>query len=375
MAKYGPEKICLKDGREVTIRHCTIEDAPLLNEFQLKLAAETNFMNQYVGQPDKDLLEIQVRWKKAEESKEEIYIGAFVTEKNQEKLVAQLGVHVTRPGHPWIGLHANFGMGVLKGYWGSGVSKALITAMDLHAKKANLFRIEGTVRARNERGVAFYRKNDFRFEGIRKSAAYIDGEYHDEHYISRVYVDLKPSWFPPSLTTGRFILRALKLSDAEAVYSYASKESVARYVAFTQHKTIDDAIHFISDFAFNKYEYDRVPEPMGIAFKENTEKIIGTIGCFWRQKNVRQMELGYVLDDLYWGKGIVAEAGRPLLKYVFENYEIARVQAHCRDENVQSERVMQKLGMKFEGLQKQSVFIKGQYWNTKHYAVLREDFY
>ncbi len=370
MAQITARELKTKTGKTIVIRTCFPSDAYLLNPLLQRLANESQFINQYVGQPTKTVTEVQTRWQKALESKVEIYIGAF----DGEKLVGQLGVHVDRPEHPWLGKIAHFGMGVLKDYWGNGVGQALVRAMDEHARKAELIRIEGTVRAKNERGLTFYKKLDFRFEGTRAACALIDGELQDEQYIARLYVEKKPSWLPPTLETDRFILRALKIEDAASIFEYAQKETVARYVGYSRHTSIEDAKHFICDYAFNKYENDRVPEPLGIAFKDNPNKIIGTVGCFWRAKNFRQLEMGYALDDIHWGKGIMVEAGRAVLKYVFENFEISRVQAHCRYENKQSSRVMEKLGMKFEGIQKQSVFVKGMYWDTAHYAILKSEF-
>ncbi len=51
-----------------------------------------------------------------------------------------------------------------------------------------------------------------------------------------------------------------------------------------------------------------------------------------------------------------------------------RIQARCFVENIASQRVMEKAGMTFEGINRKSMYIKGQYWDLKVYAILKEEF-
>ena len=101
--------------------------------------------------------------------------------------------------------------------------------------------------------------------------------------------------------------------------------------------------------------------------------MIGTLGCFWNTRVNRTMELGYALGEDQWGKGIAVEAARPLLNHVFAEYDVERVQARCLRENVASSRVMQKLGMTFEGCLRSSLFHRERFWDMNLYAVLRHD--
>ena len=54
--------------------------------------------------------------------------------------------------------------------------------------------------------------------------------------------------------------------------------------------------------------------------------------------------------------------------------QLNRVEAKCVDENESSERVMQKVGMQFEGVARSALFIKGQFRNIKIYAILRDEY-
>jgi ribosomal-protein-alanine N-acetyltransferase len=52
-----------------------------------------------------------------------------------------------------------------------------------------------------------------------------------------------------------------------------------------------------------------------------------------------------------------------------------RIEARCFLENIASEMVMQKVGMKFEGIQREGLFAKGKYYGLKVYSILRREYY
>ncbi|XRD25781.1 GNAT family protein [Lysinibacillus fusiformis] len=53
--------------------------------------------------------------------------------------------------------------------------------------------------------------------------------------------------------------------------------------------------------------------------------------------------------------------------------KLVRIQARCLEENIGSQKVMEKSRMQFEGLLRKSMFIKGQYKNVKMYAITDDD--
>lgn len=85
------------------------------------------------------------------------------------------------------------------------------------------------------------------------------------------------------------------------------------------------------------------------------------------------MELAYAIGEPYWGKGIVAEASRACIDYAFREFDVTRVQAHCKTENELSARVMQKVGMTFEGTFRSAIFHRNRHWDLHSYSVLREE--
>lgn len=83
--------------------------------------------------------------------------------------------------------------------------------------------------------------------------------------------------------------------------------------------------------------------------------------------------MGYALAHKYWGKGLMTEAARALLAYAFESQDPHLIMAWCIAENKGSSRVMQKLGMTFEGRLRGRVFRHGKQWDMDSYAILKEE--
>lgn len=168
----------------------------------------------------------------------------------------------------------------------------------------------------------------------------------------------------PTLETERLILRKITLEDAKDMYTYASNEEVTKYVTWDKHSSLSDTIDFINKFL---PQYDA---PWGIQHKENG-RFIGTVHFVWWQPEHKSAEIGYVLSKEYWGKGLITEAARTVITFGFESMNLVRIQARCFLENIGSERVMKKLGMSFEGINRKVMYVKGNHKDLKMYSILK----
>ena len=181
MAIFGPEKLTLKDGRSVTLRHCVPEEVSLLPAFMEQVAAESTHTLQYPGKIF-DLELAGQAWKKGVETPGDLYLGAFT----DGKLVGQLIFHQYQANHLWTKHIGEFGMMILREYWGQGLGAALLDRMEQVAHAVGITRIEATVRTGNERGMGLYAKKGYEIEGVRRRAAWINGEYQDEYHIAKI---------------------------------------------------------------------------------------------------------------------------------------------------------------------------------------------
>ncbi|MBM7553048.1 GNAT family N-acetyltransferase [Thalassobacillus pellis] len=168
----------------------------------------------------------------------------------------------------------------------------------------------------------------------------------------------------PKIETERLILRKITLDDAKDMYLYASDEEVTKNVTWNTHFTLSDTFRFINTF-LSKYD-----APWGIELKENG-RFIGTVHFVWWQPKHNSAELGYVLSKEYWGQGLITEAARAIISFGFENLDLVRIQARCFLENKGSERVMKKLGMDFEGINRKVMNVKGEHRDLKMYSILK----
>jgi ribosomal-protein-alanine N-acetyltransferase len=175
----------------------------------------------------------------------------------------------------------------------------------------------------------------------------------------------------PVLETERLKLRPVCPRDSNDIYEYASEPEVAKYVTWEHHRTIADSIHFLR-LVMQQYK-EGLPSPWGIIYKENN-KLIGTAGYHRWVPGHSKAEFGYALSIDYWNKGIMTEAMKEILRFGFEELGLNRAEARCFIDNVSSERVMQKLGMKYEGILRQTVFIKDEFRDLKVYSLLRSEF-
>lgn len=174
----------------------------------------------------------------------------------------------------------------------------------------------------------------------------------------------------PSLETDRLLLRKMRLDDAGDLFEYASDPEVARYTTWEAHKTIEVSRTVLSHW-MDLYSSSQVA-PWGVEHKRD-RKLIGTCGfVYWSLRSARA-EIGYALSRKYWGRGYTTEAVRAVIAFGYNTMELNRIEARCDPLNVASARVLEKVGMKFEGVLRQQLVAKGVYVDRKMYSILRAE--
>ena len=180
--------------------------------------------------------------------------------------------------------------------------------------------------------------------------------------IKAIYNDL------PQLETDRLILRKLKKEDVSDIYEYGSNDQVSQYTTWPTHQTLADSQAFV-DFVLDRYQIQMLA-PWGIEHKE-TGKLIGTIDFVSWQPNHQTAEIGYALSQAYWGKGLMTEATKEVIRFGFQQMDLVRIQAKCLTKNIGSRRVMEKAGMTYEGTHQKVLKIKGQHWDVHVCAIVK----
>lgn len=101
-------------------------------------------------------------------------------------------------------------------------------------------------------------------------------------------------------------------------------------------------------------------------------RLIGGIGLRLNEAH-KNAELGYWLGVPYWGKGYATEAAKEMLRHGFEDLGLHRIFASHFKHNPASGRVLTKLGMRYEGCQREHVFKWGQFLDSELYGMLRSE--
>lgn len=97
------------------------------------------------------------------------------------------------------------------------------------------------------------------------------------------------------------------------------------------------------------------------AIADNNNEIIGTIGFNALSSIHKRGEISYDLDYEHWGKGIMSKAGAKVIDYAEKEMGIMRIQANVAVDNVQSIKLLERLGFKKEGFMKNYAILEGEY--------------
>lgn len=179
-------------------------------------------------------------------------------------------------------------------------------------------------------------------------------------------------WFSslPILETDHLILRKLRLRDAADIYSWSSDPKVARYVLWDAHRSISDSREYIR-YVRRLYR-SGLPSSWGIELKE-TGHIIGTIGLMWYSDINSSAEVGYSLSAEYWNHGYMTEALLKVLDFCFDDLKLNRIEAQFDIRNSASGRVMEKCGLRQEGILRARIRNKNEFIDVALFAILAED--
>lgn len=175
----------------------------------------------------------------------------------------------------------------------------------------------------------------------------------------------------PTLATDRLVLRPLRDADAVAVAAGAGDRRVARYLIQVPSPY---PVTLARGWVRQRIEWWELGRgvTLAIARHDDPETLIGT-ASLRRYPRDRRAELGYWLIASAWGQGYATEATHALVDYGFHAFELAKVYALVLAGNTGSERVLDKLGMVREGVQRQHVRKGRRLCDVTLYGVLRAD--
>lgn len=138
------------------------------------------------------------------------------------------------------------------------------------------------------------------------------------------------------METERLILRNWSYDDAPDLFEYASNPKIGPMAGWKPHENLEESLETIKMFIESRQ--------FAIVLKQ-INKVIGSIG--WIKNQDGSYDLGYALSQEYWGRGLVLEASLVVIKYMFETLKTDTITIGHFDFNLQSKRVVEKLGFKY----------------------------
>ena len=145
------------------------------------------------------------------------------------------------------------------------------------------------------------------------------------------------------LKTERLILRRWRRFDAKELYKYASSPEIGPSAGWPVHTSVKESRDIIKNVL-------RAPGNFAVIDKA-TKRPIGSISLMIGDaSNIGlppdEAEIGYWIAVPYWGRGLIPEAAREIIRYAFDDLNIKKLWCGYFDGNIKSKRVQEKCGFK-----------------------------
>ena len=146
------------------------------------------------------------------------------------------------------------------------------------------------------------------------------------------------------LTTDRLTLRPWRESDLNDFYEYASVDGVGQMAGWNPHGNVEESKMILAHFIKGKHVFAL----------EYQGKVIGSLGVEeYSEENYPELdalqgrEIGYVLSKAYWGQGLMPEAVKAVINWLFSEEKLDFIIVGHLDRNAQSKRVVEKCGFQY----------------------------
>ncbi|GIF71155.1 GNAT family N-acetyltransferase [Asanoa siamensis] len=174
------------------------------------------------------------------------------------------------------------------------------------------------------------------------------------------------------LITERLILRPLRVGDESDVLAYRGRADVCRYLEespFTA-ATIGPFVSARTSATRIAGDGDRV-----LLAVELDGRVIGEVRLKVASLRNRSGEIGWVFHPAHHGRGYATEAAHYLVGFGFGELGLHRVWAQVDRRNVASARVCERLGMRLEGVLRESLRLDGEWADQEVYGVLEREWH
>lgn len=171
-----------------------------------------------------------------------------------------------------------------------------------------------------------------------------------------------------SLETERLLLEMWSIDDAKELYEYAKNPNVGPPAGWKPHENVEESTEIIKTIF--------LPNEAWAIHDKASKKVIGCISFEadrFRPK-ARSKELGYNLAENYWGKGIMTEAAKEVMRFGFEELDLEIISICTSEKNLRSQSVIKKCGFIYEGtIRKTYKIYDGTLRDSRVYSILKNE--
>jgi [ribosomal protein S5]-alanine N-acetyltransferase len=168
----------------------------------------------------------------------------------------------------------------------------------------------------------------------------------------------------PRIETERLLLRPFTPDDAPIVQREVSRVEIARMMVIPHPYPENGAAEWIATAA-------KPGRDFAIELRESGV-LVGSVAINPHEQH-RRASIGYWCAVAHWGRGYATEAVRAIIDYGFRDLGLNRVFAECHGDNPASRRVLEKVGMTYEGSLRQHSFRLGRFADKLQFGILRSE--
>lgn len=172
--------------------------------------------------------------------------------------------------------------------------------------------------------------------------------------------------------TDDLLLRTFKLEDADRLFYLvdSSRAQLREWLPWVDStKSVDDSRKFI-EAVIEDFKTEKSIE-LGIFYKE---ELVGVVATHAINKSNRHTSLGYWLATEYSGRGIMTEAVKALLNYLFTEKNMHRIVIKAATGNNKSKAIPERLGFKAEGIERDDEWLYDHFVDLQVFSILENEF-
>ncbi|MGA2971254.1 MAG: GNAT family N-acetyltransferase [Candidatus Bathyarchaeia archaeon] len=149
------------------------------------------------------------------------------------------------------------------------------------------------------------------------------------------------------LETERLWIQLFRLEDAERLHIVFSDPEVMARIRAGPSPSIEVTRQRLARIMEHQ---DKNGFSMWALIEKGSGVLIGDCGLILVEWRGPEVELAYEIGRAFWGKGYATEAARACLRFGFENLKLSRIIALTDADHLASRRVIEKIGMKNDGI-------------------------